>query len=253
MIISHKYKYIFVGLPFGASSTITKELMDLYEGESLFDKHANIPLLLKEQPQINLSEYYVFVVVRDPVEFAFVQYNKYLLNARGAFTDPQFFIENGGYVTPAIRKFYKKFHEKDRTFEDYLLLKYKYMPFDNNLSINAKYTNGYIRFTHLNEDFQKILKEINIPVIRDLPIYNKTEKISQEYKITPALKKRIFDTFFYVNIKYFPDERLPQIPIFDKLKFSLFQKIRYYKILKRDMREMTNEFSIKDLKKMEKV
>ena len=33
MIISHKHKYIFIGLPFSGSSAISKELIEEYEGE----------------------------------------------------------------------------------------------------------------------------------------------------------------------------------------------------------------------------
>ena len=40
MIISHKYKFVFIGLPFSASSAITKDLYDKYEGEVFLRKHA---------------------------------------------------------------------------------------------------------------------------------------------------------------------------------------------------------------------
>ena len=40
MIISHKYKFLFIGLPFSASSAITKELNKEYEGKPLLRKHS---------------------------------------------------------------------------------------------------------------------------------------------------------------------------------------------------------------------
>ena len=40
MIISHKYKYLFIGLPFSASSAISKELNTRYEGQPLLRKHS---------------------------------------------------------------------------------------------------------------------------------------------------------------------------------------------------------------------
>ena len=40
MIISHKYKFLFIGLPFSASSAITKELYASYEGEPFLRKHS---------------------------------------------------------------------------------------------------------------------------------------------------------------------------------------------------------------------
>ena len=40
MIISHKYKFLFIGLPFSASSAITKELHKEYEGKPCLRKHS---------------------------------------------------------------------------------------------------------------------------------------------------------------------------------------------------------------------
>ena len=40
MIISHKYKFLFIGLPFSASSAISKELHLNYNGEPLLRKHS---------------------------------------------------------------------------------------------------------------------------------------------------------------------------------------------------------------------
>ena len=40
MIISHKYKFLFIGLPFSASSAISKELHLQYEGEPFLRKHS---------------------------------------------------------------------------------------------------------------------------------------------------------------------------------------------------------------------
>ena len=40
MIISHKYKFLFIGLPFSASSAISKELNLAYQGEPYLRKHS---------------------------------------------------------------------------------------------------------------------------------------------------------------------------------------------------------------------
>ena len=247
MVISHKYKYIFIGLPFGASSAITRELMHNYDGESLFDKHANIPVLLKAKPEINIKDYFVFVVVRDPIEMSFTHYNKFLTNAYQVFTDPQYFIENGGFVDKASRNFYHKFHEKKRSFEDFLKMKYRYRPYDNNLSLNAKYLNGWIDFDNLNEDFQKILKQIGVPVLRELPMYNRTKKVSTDKEISPALKRKIFGPFLNYNKQLFPGEKDLTVSAFDKFIFKVFKTIRDRKILNYDLSQMNNEFSIKNL------
>ena len=40
MIISHKYRFLFIGLPFSASSAISKELHAKYEGLPYLRKHS---------------------------------------------------------------------------------------------------------------------------------------------------------------------------------------------------------------------
>ena len=40
MIISHKYKYVFVGLPLAASTAISKELCEQYDGKAILAKHS---------------------------------------------------------------------------------------------------------------------------------------------------------------------------------------------------------------------
>ena len=46
MIISHKYKFLFIGLPFSASSAITKDLHAKYEGEPYLRKHSLYMIVL---------------------------------------------------------------------------------------------------------------------------------------------------------------------------------------------------------------
>ena len=41
MIISHRYKFLFIGLPFSASSTITKDLHEEHDGKPYLRKHSN--------------------------------------------------------------------------------------------------------------------------------------------------------------------------------------------------------------------
>ena len=48
MIISHKYRFVFVGLPFSASSAISKELNLMYEGKARLSKHSLYQDFLKD-------------------------------------------------------------------------------------------------------------------------------------------------------------------------------------------------------------
>ena len=72
MIISFKYKYIFVGLPNSGSSAISKELIENYSGESIKKKHSGIPYFILNN-KIDMKDYFVFGVYRDPIDISFSQ------------------------------------------------------------------------------------------------------------------------------------------------------------------------------------
>ena len=98
MIISHKYKYLFIGLPFSASSAITKELHAKYDGKPFLRKHS----LYHEFEKVATKEeldYFVFAVLRNPMEIVVTVYEKMKTNAKGNFTNPDLFAENEGHIT----------------------------------------------------------------------------------------------------------------------------------------------------------
>ncbi len=233
MIINHDKKYIFVGLPFSASSAISKELLERYDGEFILNKHANIPSFVRQMPKIDIAQYCIFAVVRDPVDIAWTKYNKILSNAYGAHTNPDHFIENGGWVTKRARRIYKKVTEDNLSFEEYLCYIHRLYPFDNDLSINAKYLDRIIRFEHLLDDFRDILLYLGIKPVRDLPIYNKTEKIVQNKELSDGAIRKIFGAHYRYNKKFY--SRHYKINVFEKVYFSALQSLRFIKRLRFDV------------------
>lgn len=225
MIISYKYKYIFIGLPFSASSAISKELLEHYDGEALLAKHSNIPLLKSERSDINLKEYYVFAVYRNPVEICFSVYNKFLTNAYGVFTDSKYFIENGGHVTKRAREKYEIVQNEKLSFEDFLIRYYSKLPYDNFLSLNKDYLKGIIYFDRLNEGFLECLKEIGIGAKRDLPLHNTTKKEIESYTLSPILDERLFYSFRYHNRKWTEQKFIARY----RLQYLFYKMINFYR------------------------
>ena len=90
MIISHKYRFLFIGLPFSASSAITKELYKEYEGKPILRKHSLYQEFLKIANDKE-KKYFVFAVLRNPLEIAVTVYEKMKSNAKGNFTNPTLF------------------------------------------------------------------------------------------------------------------------------------------------------------------
>jgi hypothetical protein len=98
MIISHKYKFLFIGLPFSASSAISKELYLQYEGQPFLRKHS-LYHEFKKVASKKEQGYFVFAVLRNPMEIVVSMYEKMRANAKGNFTNPTLFAENGGHIT----------------------------------------------------------------------------------------------------------------------------------------------------------
>ena len=179
MIISNKHKYIFVGLPFSGSSAISKELIEKYNGRPIFTKHSNIQSVIKHKT-INIKDYFVFAVYRDPIDINKSIYSKYINNTKEVFTDEKYLIKNGGHISRKSVNIYHYIKSNNTTFQEFLKLNNNaFLPYDNVFSINEKHLDFVVNFNRINADFEIALTKIGLKSSRPLPIYNKTkDKIS---------------------------------------------------------------------------
>jgi hypothetical protein len=234
MIISYKHKYIFVGIPFSASSTISKELLEKYEGEFILNKHTNIPTLI-DKLKINIDEFIVFGVYRSPVEILKSRYNKLRNNPDNRFTDDKYTIKNGGYVPERVRKLSKIIRENNLSFEDYLNLNFKLFPYNNEFTINAPYLNYIVDFNNLEEDFQKVLSKIGVVDVNKIEKINETKKRSDiEYFISDDKMSKFIAPFLVYNSKYIPNYTKQKVNKIFYLIFLLTNKLREKRTLKAD-------------------
>jgi len=232
MIISHKHKYIFIGLPFSASSAISKELLELYDGQSVFSKHTNIQAVLKSR-DINIEEYFVFAVYRDPIDICKSIYSKYINNSKGVYTDDKYLIQNGGHISRKSINMYHYIQSENLSFNSFLKLNNKlFLPYDNVFSINEKFLNFKIDFNSLSDDFELALNKIGIKQVREIPVYNKTkdkkniENIEQLDMFQPYYKRNesLFKSLKSLKFNY----------IMMKIAYHLVHPLRKYKWLKAD-------------------
>jgi len=235
MIISHKHKYIFIGLPFSGSSAISKELIEHYDGELLMAKHTNINHLLKSK-NINIQDYFVFAVYRDPIDILNTAYSKFVNNSKGVFTNKKFFLENGGHVSIRKRRLFKKIQEEHLTFYQFISTSLKNIPYDNVFSLNEPYLNYVINFENLSENFKYALSHIEIKPKRDLPVYNKTsKKLEHSYNsmdkipilIVPYLKRNM-PLFSYSH-----NDSINEFML--RILFHILHPLRKYLWLKKDL------------------
>lgn len=239
MIISHKYRFLFIGLPFSASSAISKELYVRYGGESILRKHS----LYYEFQQIAKKEqnnYFVFAVLRNPMQIIISLYEKMKANTKGNFTNLDLFIENGGHITKKDRLIFNFIHDEQATFQQYFC-RFFHKPYDNLTSLTLKHCDYVIKYENIAEDYLTALKQAGIKKVRPLPVENKTVgktlDITEYY--TDDIKDRaifVFGPFLKKHNMSFPKEwgeiSLVKTSIVQFHILSILRKI-YYKYFKR--------------------
>jgi hypothetical protein len=233
MIISYKYKFLFIGLPFSASSAITKELHEEYEGKPYLRKHS----LYHEFKKVATSEekkFFVFAVLRNPMEIAITVYEKMKANAKGNFTNPELFAENGGHISKKQRERFNFIHDNNASFQEYFI-KFFNIPFDNFASLTLDKCDYVIRYENITEDYKIALAKAGIENPKDLPVANKTfgkkKDLSEYYtKEIQSLALFVFGPFLKKYDYKFPkDWNQTKIPLSAKFLFHIGGIIRKWK------------------------
>ena len=231
MIISHKYKFLFIGLPFSASSAISKELHLQYKGEPYLGKHSLYHEFEKVATREE-KEYFVFAVLRNPMEIAITVYEKMRTNAG-------LYKKNGGHITKKNRKKFNFIFNNNASFQEYFL-KFHTKPYDNLSSITLDNCDFVIRYENITEDYLIALKQAGVKRPRALPVANKTigkkKELSEYY--TEEIKQQAISVFGPFLEKYnysFPENwgtiKVPYLSILKFKLFGVFRKIneKYFK------------------------
>lgn len=167
MIISDKHRYVFVELPFTASTAISKELREYYDGRSVLGKHSTYREFLRfAKPE--QREYYVFSGVRNPLDEAVSLYVKYRTNPNQIYTDPEW------WVTTRMIHRYQWVQKREASFAHYLR-RFYWLPYENWSSLDHHRFQFVYRLETVAHDFGKILAELGIPPVRELPLVHETE------------------------------------------------------------------------------
>ena len=176
MIISHKFKYIFVALPRTGSNAIKKELKKYYLGEEILSHHALYRDFIKiASPEE--KKYKVIMGIRNPLDCTVSSYYKYLSDHRNIYGSQKFY--NLGRMRKYVRYYldgwrYRYVALENSSFDSYLLKFYKF-PYSNWSILDKERVDFFLRYETLSEDFSKFLEFMGIDKVRDLPIVNRTE------------------------------------------------------------------------------
>jgi Sulfotransferase family len=191
MVISHKYKYLFIEVYRTGSTTISSELCDLYEGEKILSKHSRYHEFLATASEEE-RKYFVFSGIRNPMDMVVSGYLKMKNDHKGRYTNPKEWRRNGGTISDRNLKLYQKV--KDLTFEEYFTRYFK-LPYDNWTNVAHNKFDFIIRFENIQEDFSELLRRLNIEQKRELPHKNKTE---QKENFTSYYTEEIKDRAIFI-------------------------------------------------------
>lgn len=179
MIVSHQHRYVYVEVPRTGSTAISRELRDSYAGVPILRKHATYRDFLRQATDDERT-YFVFSGIRDPLDVAVTRFTNMKSNARGHFTNPEDVAVRNSLAGKIERRIFSWIHQKDATFEEFLLQWYK-LPYDTWTSLDHKRMNKIIRFERLSDDFEDALRLIGIDPIRPLPVHNATPGRDRDY------------------------------------------------------------------------
>lgn len=166
MIISHKYKYVFIQLNKSASTAIAKELVENYDGKPILWKHARYEDFMKIATPEE-KKYFIFSGVRNPLDRAVSQY---------------YFFKSG--LAPKTKSNLEKYNyikNANAGFKDYFLKYFSKSIQEEWKAKNFNKLDFIYRYENLQSDFSKILKMLKIKQKRPLPLFNKTLE-KEDYK-----------------------------------------------------------------------
>lgn len=172
MIISHRYRYVFVELPRTGSTAVSAELREHYDGQPILRKHATYSDFLRQATE-DEATYFVFSTVRNPLDIAVTRYVHLRENPRGHFTDANEIAVRNALAGRLERRVYRWLHRHDATFEQFLLRWYV-VPYDTWSSLDHKRMDHVMRYESLGRDFEAVLRRLGIEPARSLPARNVT-------------------------------------------------------------------------------
>ena len=234
MVISHKYKYLYIAVPRTGSNSISEELCRFYGGEPLLKYHSNY-FEFARQCSEEERNYFVFCSVRNPLDDAVSLYVKFMTDHDNAYSVEQYRLDKGGYMSRRRINLYQYLMNEDSSFLIFLKKFYDFrnFPYTSNTDINAAHCDAVIRFENMEQDFDVILKKLKIEKKRSLPKKNVTfnKKSFIDYYSDRQMKSlavRIFGPAMREWGYSFPDDwNAGKCGFIDRIRYRLMKKLRY--------------------------
>ena len=229
MIISDTYRYVFIQTPMTGSSAVAKELVENYEGRAILSKHAVYSTFLANANS-EQRNYFVFSGIRHPLDKMVSNYQKMLNNHNDRFTqklnaDPRKAIFQ---IRDRVR--YRRV-KKGWNYEQFLQHSKVY---DEVSSLYHHKLNYVMKFETLEDDFEKVLSQLGISLVRRLPKFNSTKQKKDFLEFYDSEKTRKLAVKkmgpFLENSEYsFPDDwGTCRTSNWDRFQYKLWHILRIF-------------------------
>lgn len=185
MIVSDVHRYVFIELPQTGSSSISRELLRLYDGRKILKKHATYRDFLRQADE-RQKQYFAFAGIRNPLDRALSLYFKLKTdhrkhkNAGQGYGSLLSYQDTHSLVARLIRRQFLYTQEEDSSFAGFFKRFYR-LPYNDWSCLDHHRLDYLIRFEALAEDFAEALRRIGIEPRRPLPVTNKTRGRSRDF------------------------------------------------------------------------
>jgi hypothetical protein len=165
------------------------------------------------------------------MEIAVTVYEKMKANAKGNFTNPDLFSENGGHISKLQRQKFNFIKDNNSSFQQYFK-KFHQKPYDNLTSLAIDDCDFVIKYETIAEDYLLALKKAGVSNPKPLPVANKTvgknnDLLAYYTNDIKEISIAVFGPFLKKYNYTFPEEwGVVKIPLKSKLEFLVLGVLR---------------------------
>lgn len=193
MVISDRHRYVFVQIPQTASTAVGSELCEFYGGREILEKHSSYHDFLRFATDEE-KRYRVIACIRNPMDIVVSRYFRVLADQH-----PRYSKASPGdshlkrlrdWLIHHERRTYRHVHQPGGSFPSYFRRFYWWV---YNSRVCMLPAHAYlIRFERLSEDFDRVLRELGLTKVRDLPVRNPTRSRGRDFSAyyPPDLRPR---------------------------------------------------------------
>jgi hypothetical protein len=197
MVISDTHRFVFINLPQTASTAISRELIEQYEGREFLFKHALYRTDYLKAANAEQRKYRTISGLRDPMDITVSTYFKVKSDHENRYTDARSNKIKHGFLRKHImywwnRRSYRHIVGSELSFSEWFMRNHR-IPYASWSILDHKDFTKVVRYEHLQEDFAEALRLMGVPQKRPLPVGNKTAikaKHFSEYYDSEAVRRR---------------------------------------------------------------